>query len=104
MLRPLYEQYGVNAVNFGHSHVYERYLINGVNYIEAASIGNNYRATNDPYHASGNEPIIEANDFRTFMLVHVGGDGVTATGMQASLEENGIGFIGRVIDTFKIAD
>ncbi len=104
VLRPLYEQYGVNAVNFGHSHVYERYLINGVNYIEAASIGNNYRATNDPYHASGNEPIIEANDFRTFMLVHVGGDGVTATGMQASLEENGIGFIGRVIDTFKIAD
>ena len=103
VLKPMFEAYGVNAVNFGHSHVYERYLINGVNYIEAASIGNNYRATNDPYHPSGNQPIIEANDFRTFMLVHVGEGGMTATGMQASLEDNGIGYIGRVIDTFKIA-
>jgi hypothetical protein len=79
-------------------------LINDVHYIEAASIGNNYRATNDAYHQSGASPIIEANDFRTFMLVHVGADGMTATGMQASLEDNGIGYIGRVIETFKIAE
>ena len=103
VLRPIFEQAKVNAVNYGHSHVYERYLVNGVNYIEAASIGNNYRATNDPYHFSGLQPVIEANDFRTFMLVHVGKDGMTATGMQASLEDNKIGYIGRVIDTFAIA-
>ena len=71
VLRPIYEAYGVNAVNFGHSHVYERYLINGVNYIEAASIGNNYRNTADPMHFSGNEPIIEENNFRSFMRVTV---------------------------------
>jgi hypothetical protein len=104
VLRPIFEQQGVNAVNYGHSHVYERYLVNGVNYIEAASIGNNYRETNDPYHFSGIQPVIEANDFRTFMLVHVGRNGMTATGMQASLEDNKIGYIGRVIDTFTVAE
>jgi hypothetical protein len=103
VLRPIYEAYGVDAVNFGHSHVYERYLINGVNYIEAASIGNNYRATNDPYHPSGNMPVIEQNDFRSVLLVHVGAEGMVGTGLQASMEDNGIGYIGRVIDQYTIA-
>lgn len=104
VLRPIYEAYGVDAVNFGHSHVYERYLIDGVNYIEAASIGNNYRLTGDPYHPSGNLPVIEQNDFRSFLLVHVGEDGMVGTGVQASVEDNGIGYIGRVIDQYTIAE
>lgn len=104
VLRPIYEAYGVDAVNFGHSHVYERYRINDVNYIEAASIGNNYRGTSDPYHPSGNLPIVEENNFRSIMLVHVGTDGMTAKGIQASMEENGIGYIGRVFDAFTIAE
>ena len=104
VLRPIYEAYGVDAVNFGHSHVYERYLINGVNYIEAASIGNNYRATNDPYHPSGNQPVIEQNNFRSFLLVHVGTDGMIGTGVQASVEDNGIGYIGRIIDQYVISE
>ena len=104
MLRPIYETYGVDAVNFGHSHVYERYQINGVNYIEAASIGNNYRGTGDAYHFSGNLPVVEENNFRSYMLVHVGEEGVTARGIQASVEDNGIGYIGRVIDNFTIAE
>lgn len=95
MLRPIYETYGVDAVNIGHSHVYERYQINGVNYIEAASIGNNYRGTGDACHFSGNLPMVEENNFRSYMLVHVGEDGVTARGIQASVEDNGIGYIGR---------
>jgi hypothetical protein len=103
VLRPLFEKNGVNAVNYGHSHVYERYFLNGVNYIEAASIGNNYRGTNDPYHPSGINPLLEVNDFRTFMLVRVDRDGITASGMQASLEDNSIGYIGRVFDNFTIA-
>ena len=94
----------MDAVNFGHSHVYERYQINGVNYIEAASIGNNYRGTADPYHPSGNLPVVEENNFRSIMLVHVGADGMTAKGVQASMEENGIGYIGRVFDSFTIAE
>lgn len=104
VLRPIYETYGVDAVNFGHSHVYERYQINGVNYIEAASIGNNYRGTGDAYHFSGNLPVVEENNFRSYMLVHVGEEGVTARGIQASVEDNGIGYIGRVIDNFTIAE
>jgi len=103
VLRPLYEAYGVNAVNFGHSHVYERYLINGVNYIEAASIGNNYRAGNDPFHFSGNMPLVEENQFRSFMLVNVSEDGMVGKGIQASVEDNNIGYIGRVLETFSIA-
>ena len=108
VLRPIYEAYGVDAVNFGHSHVYERYLINGVNYIEAASIGNNYRNTADPMHFSGNEPIIEENNFRSFMRVTVDERGMIGEGIQASVEvsdvETEVGYCGRVFETFTIAE
>ena len=58
----------------------------------------------DPYHPSGNLPVIEENNFRSIMLVHVGEDGMTAKGVQASVEDNGIGYIGRVFDAFTIAE
>ena len=98
VLRPIYELYGVNAVSFGHSHVYERYLINGVNYIEAASIGNNYRAEADPYHPSGNRPVVERNDIRSFMLLKKDDNGITAQGIAASGDSKG-----EVFDTFTVA-
>lgn len=108
VLRPIYEQYGVNAVNFGHSHVYERYLINGVNYIEAATIGNNYRNTNDPFHFSGNQPIVEENNFRSFLRVTVDENGMTGYGTQASVETSDagteVGYCGRVFETYTIAE
>lgn len=44
-IKPLYEKYGVIAVSFDHSHVYDRYLFNGVNYIEAASMAIPMRIT-----------------------------------------------------------
>lgn len=107
VLRPIYEAYGVNAVNFGHSHVYERYLINGVHYIEAATIGNNYRATDDPYHFSGNRPVVEENNFRSFLRVRVDHEGMTGEGIQASVEisdvKTEVGYCGRVFETFEIA-
>ena len=108
VLRPIYEAYGVDAVNFGHSHVYERYYINGVNYIEAASIGNNYRNTADPFHPSGNLPIIEENNFRSFMIVTADENGMQGHGVQASVEtsdvETEVGYCGRVFETFTIAE
>ena len=108
VLRPIYEAYGVDAVNFGHSHVYERYYINGVNYIEAASIGNNYRNTADPFHPSGNLPIIEENNFRSFMIVTVDENGMQGHGVQASIEtsdvDTEVGYCGRVFETFTIAE
>ncbi len=98
VLRPIYEKYDVDAVSFGHSHVYERYLINGVNYIEAASIGNNYRNEDDPYHPSGNKPVIEKNDVRSFMLVNKTAVGMKVSGIAASGADKG-----KTFDEFYVA-
>ncbi|MCL1875610.1 MAG: metallophosphoesterase family protein [Synergistaceae bacterium] len=102
VLRPLYEGYGVNAVNFGHSHVYERYLINGVNYIEAATLGNNYRGANDPLHFSGIAPVFEQNDFRSCFVVTVTPDQMLGRAIAAS--EEGSYKKGDVFDSFIIAN
>ena len=103
-IKPLFENYGVNAVSYGHSHVYERYIINGVHYIEAATIGNNYRSPDDPYEPHGNRPVVEENRFRSFMLVSIDpATGMTAQGIQASVEKDGFGTVGRVFDGFTIA-
>ncbi|AGK99743.1 purple acid phosphatase family protein [Desulfoscipio gibsoniae] len=99
VLRPLFEKYDVNGVNFGHSHVYERYLINDVNYIEAASIGNNYRVADDPYHPSGYKPVIEENSIRSFMIITKDENGLTAQGFAASGPNQG-----QVFDSFIIAE
>ena len=98
VLKPIYEKYGVDAVSFGHSHVYERYLINGVNYIEAASIGNNYRGADDPYHPSGNKPVFEKNDIRSFMLLKKDNTGISAKGIAASGDTKG-----QTFDEFYVA-
>lgn len=97
VLKPLYEKAGVSGVNYGHSHVYERYLINGVNYIEAASIGNNYRDKDDPLHPSGIEPVIERNDIRSYMILEKTEHGLVASGYAASGETKG-----QVFDRFII--
>jgi hypothetical protein len=102
-LKPLYERWGVNGVSFGHSHVYERYRIGGVNYIEAASIGNTYRGAKDPPCSTnlGVCPIADETRFRSFLTVTVdAAAGIRAEATQSSLESNGIGFVGRVFDNF----
>lgn len=105
VLRPIFEKYSVNGVSFGHSHVYERYLINKVNYIEAASIGNNYRLKSDPYPVSGYKPIVEENRFRSYMILSIDGTGaLTAQGIQASETGPGTGSAGKVFDSFKVGE
>ena len=102
VLKPIFEKNGVTAVSFGHSHVYERYLVNGIHYIEAASIGNAYRHPDDPYHPTGIRPIIEAFGFRSFLIASYNpATGITAEVIQASGEPDEIG---KVIDTFTISD
>lgn len=103
VLRPLYERHGVNGVNFGHSHVYERYLINGVNYIEAATIGNNYRDEKDPIHFSGNMPVVENNQHRSFMVVSVTPEKMEARGIRASADGDSTVATGSAFDTFTVA-
>jgi hypothetical protein len=104
-LRPLFTRFSVNAVSFGHSHVYERYLVEGVHYIEAASIGNTHRRADDPYHPSGHKPVVEETRFRSFMLLSFGpGQSLSARGIQASVEADQVGRLGRVFDQFEVSD
>ncbi len=104
-LQPLFERYGVNAVNYGHSHVYERYRISGVSYIEAASIGNSYRGAKDPpCSPNGPCPEFEWIPTRTLMFVSIYPDtGMTAEGVLASVVAGGFGEVGWAIDSFQIA-
>jgi hypothetical protein len=114
-IKPLYEKYGVNAVSFGHSHVYERYCFNGVNYIEAASIGNSYVNPSDPLHSGqGDEYPVTFQDcrFRSFLLVSADPvTGMKAKGIQASDPDPAYvndadlqgAYIGRVFDEFTVA-
>lgn len=102
-IKPLFEEYGVDAVSFGHSHVYERYFVNGIHYIEAASGGNCYRGADDPDDPYGYKPVVEDNRFRSIMVVSADPEkGLRAQGIQTS-DENGVGYIGRVFDDFQIA-
>jgi hypothetical protein len=114
-IKPLYEKYGVNSVSFGHSHVYERYLFNGVNYIEVASIGNTYENNSDPmYSGQGEQYPVKVTDcrFRSFLLVSTDPvTGMTARGIRASAPDPAYvndadlqgNYIGRVFDQFTVA-
>ncbi|MBI4873717.1 MAG: metallophosphoesterase family protein [Acidobacteria bacterium] len=105
-LKPLYESGGVNAASFGHSHVYERYRINGVHYIEAASIGNTYRGAKDPPCSTNLNVCPDADEtrFRSFLTVSLdAAEGIVAEATQTSIETDQVGFVGRVWDRFRIA-
>jgi hypothetical protein len=102
-VKPLFERWGVNAVSFGHSHVYERYRINGVNYTEAASIGNTYRGAKDPPCSTNLNvcPVADETRFRSFLTVLVDpARGISTEATQSSFESDKVGFLGRVFDRF----
>ena len=107
-VKPLWEKVGVNAVSYGHAHVYERYSSNGIQYLEASSIGNTYRNGKDPA-CSGQEggkycPFVDRCGFRSFVVVSLDPDeGLIGRGIQASVEADGIGYRGRVFDSFLMA-
>jgi hypothetical protein len=67
--------------------------------------GNNYRSPNDsPCSPNGYCPEFEENRFRSFLLVSVDPHkGMTAQGIQSSMETNRIGSPGRVFDYFLIS-
>jgi len=103
VLRSIYEKYDVTAVSFGHTHVYERYLLNKVHYIEAATIGNNYRGKDDPPHFSGVLPLVEQNDFRSVMVVSSTPERLSAIAIKASADGDESLKVGDVFDEFVIA-
>lgn len=97
VLMPLYEKYGVNAVSFGHSHVYERYYVRNVHYIEAAYMTVCYREKNAPLHPTGAVPVVENNNFRSYVIVDRTEEGLTARAHKAEGEP-------MIFDTYRIAD
>ncbi len=79
-LMDLYEKYGVNAVSYGHSHVYERYYAQNCHYIEAAYLGCCCREENAPLHPTGHVPIVEDNSRRSFLMLERNSTGLWARG------------------------
>ena len=95
-LMDIYAQYGVNAVSFGHSHVYERYYHKGTHYIEAAYLSICFRREGDKPHPSGILPIAEDYSEPSFITVERNSEGLFATGYYV----NDL----RVFDRYQIAD
>lgn len=83
MLMDLFSENGVNAVTFGHSHVYERYYRKSTHYIEAAYLSICYRKEDALPHPSGLLPIVEDNSKRSFLIVERKEGGLFATGYYA---------------------
>ncbi len=83
MLMDLYSEYSVNAVSFGHSHVYERYYRKSTHYIEAAYLSVCFRRGGEPPHPSGLLPVCEDNSKRSFLIVERKKGGLFATGYYA---------------------
>ncbi len=87
-LMDLYQKGGVNAVSFGHSHVYERYFTKDAHYIEAAYMSICFRREGALPHPSGLLPIVENNSARSFIIVERNENGLSATGYFAETGGN----------------
>lgn len=82
-LMDLYSELGVNAVTFGHSHVYERYFRKSTHYIEAAYLSICFHNGTEQPHPSGLLPIKEDLSQRSFLIVDKTKNGLIATGYYA---------------------
>lgn len=97
MLRTIFSQNGVNAVSYGHSHVYERYYEKGTHYIEAAYLSVTFADSDAKPHPSGLLPIVEDNSRRSFMIAERKKGGIFATGYYADKKP-------KAFDEYQIAD
>lgn len=96
-LMDLYSENGVNAVTFGHSHVYERYFRKATHFIEAAYLSICFRGGDEEPHPSGLLPIVDDNSHRSFLIVERKKGGLFATGYYAKE-------IPEAFDKYQIAD
>ena len=97
MLIDLFSEHKVNAVSYGHSHVYERYFTKGTHYIEAAYLSKTFADPEMPPHPSGLLPVFEDNSRRSFVIFRRQKGGIFATGYY--VDETPIQF-----DHYQIAD
>ena len=79
-LMELFAENRVNAVSYGHSHVYERYYYKGTHYIEAAYLSICFRRGGEPLHPSGLLPVVEDISKRSFLIVERRDGGLFARG------------------------
>ncbi len=91
-LRPLFEKHGVNLVVWGHSHAYEHYLVNGIPYVEASSIGNTYGFPKKEPH--GLTPVYQNSEDRSFAFVRTSDAKMTVTTYRAP--------DGKILESFEI--
>lgn len=89
VLRPLFEKYRVSGVSFGHSHVYERYFVHNVTYLEAAYFARCYHPPGKEYapHPTGYLPICENNLYRSYCIISTNGSELTGTARGAESGE-----------------
>ena len=97
MLMDLFEKGRVNAVSYGHSHVYERYFTQGTHYIEAAYLSVCYREKNAALHPTGLLPLVEDNSRRSFLILERNEGGLFGTGYYCAEEPV-------VFDHYQLAD
>lgn len=98
MLIDIFSEYGVNAVSYGHSHVYERYFTKGTHYIEAAYLSITFAGKGSKPHPSGRLPVVEDNSRRSFVILERKSGGIFAVGYYAT-DGDPIAF-----DRYQIAD
>lgn len=98
MLIDIFSEHNVNAVSYGHSHVYERYFAKGTHYIEAAYLSITFASENAKPHPSGRLPVFEDNSKRSFVIFERKKDGIFAKGYYAE-DEGPVEF-----DSYQIAD
>lgn len=96
-LMNLFEMGRVNAVSYGHSHVYERYFAKGTHYIEAAYLSCCYREQNAPFHPGGFIPVVEDNSRQSFLIAERNEQGLFGTGYYSDAEPI-------VFDKYQLAD
>ncbi len=90
-IQPLLEEYGVQLVHGGHSHLWFRMFKDGVNYIETSNVGNNYGCYLEGYKSRGNvpnDPRYNADNYVAFGDPH-GLDPIFPSIMSPQQDDNG---------------
>lgn len=86
ILIDIFSKNRVNAVSYGHSHVYERYYTKGTHYIEAAYLSKTFADPEAEPHPYGILPVFEDNSRRSFAIFERKSGGIFATGYYVDQE------------------
>ena len=91
-LLPLYENYGVDMVFYGHDHTLEHYYIRGIHYGQFASFGNTYGIGVNP-EPHGETAVYEEDQVRGFLWAQVTPKQITCQVIQGGYKTPGAGTV-----------